>query len=133
MKIFNFIKKYQLILFLSFLVIILFFLKIFYKESEENKNNIIPTPIVLTPTKEVTKEKTNDFDYEVLNDGNPEYPLVRLLPYSTDFFKIIGYDDPYTLVVRVKNKNKLEVEEEIKEWIEKNIPGDNEHKIIFTE
>lgn len=130
MKFIEFIKKYQLILFLSFLVVVLIVLKIIYGNSNPDQNNIVlPT---LTPTPEII-QNTNDIDEEVLNDGNPEYPLKKVLPYTTDKFKIIGYDEPYTLVVRIKSGTKTEVEKEIRLWIDKNLPGDSEHKLIFTD
>jgi len=130
MKTIEFIKKYQIILFLSFFVVVLIVLKLIYNNGNKNQVDdkvLIPTPTLsrLTPTKGIS--------YEVLNDGNPDYPLKKLLPYSTDKFKIIGYDDPFILVVRIKSGTNIEVEKEIREWIEKNIPGDKEHKIIFTD
>lgn len=130
MKTIEFIKKYQIILFLGFFVVILIVLKLIY--GSQNKNQVNQIKIFPTPTM-AQQKPTNIISEEVLNDGNPDYPLKKLLPYSTDKFKIIDYDDPYILLVRIKSGTKIEVEEEIKQWIEKNIPGDKEHKIIYTE
>ena len=130
MKIIEFIKKYQLILMLVLLVIILIVLKLVY--GNENKNqtsNLSPTPTVISL---LISPKPTEISYEVLNDGNPDYPLQKLLPYSTDNFKIIGYDEPYTLVVKIKSGTKEENEKEIKQWIDKNFSGNTDHKIIFT-
>lgn len=127
MKIIEFIKKYQLILFLFFLVVILIVLKLVYGDEDKNQiSNLKPTPT------EIKIPESTEISYEALNDGNPEYPLSKLLPYITDNFKIIGYDNPYTLVVRIKSGTKEEIEKEIKQWIKNYIPGDKDHKIIFT-
>jgi hypothetical protein len=129
MKIIEFVKKYQLILVLSFLIIILLILKLIYgSKNESQTSNIIPTPV---PT--IIQQELTTISNEALNDGNPEYPLQKLMPYSTDNFKILGYDDPFTLIVRNKLGNKTENEKEIRKWIEENLPGDTKHKIIFLD
>lgn len=128
MKIIEFVKKYQIILFLSFLVIVLLVLQIVYKTKNQEEISI-PTP---TPTPTIIKPKEIDgISYEVLNDVNPNYPLKKLLPYSTDNFSILGYDDPFTLIVRNISGDEVTNEKEIRQWIEKYIPGDKEHKIVF--
>lgn len=117
-----------MVLFLSFLVIILIVLKIVYGDREDNNqvNQITPTPTI------IKEEIKPEIVYEALNDGNPDYPLKKVLPYSTDSFSIIGYDEPFTLLVRIKSGDKTEIEKEVKQWIEKYIPGDTDHKIIYA-
>ncbi len=93
--------------------------------NEEKTVNILPTPTV------IEKETLEELPIEVINDGNPEYPLAKLLPYTTNEFSVIGYDEAFVLVAKDKSENKVENEKEIKKWIEDNIPGDNLHKILW--
>ncbi|MDD4784895.1 MAG: hypothetical protein PHH12_00345 [Candidatus Shapirobacteria bacterium] len=63
----EFLKKYLIFVFLSFLIVILIFLKIVY--GDVNKKNelieIIPTPTIVFPDpKKITFEELNKMDYD---------------------------------------------------------------------
>ena len=104
-------------------------IKLSYKEEKKGEEPQL-TP---TPTQIPISPMISNFSYEEINDGNPEYPLQKKLPYTTDNFTIIGYDEPFTLVVRDKIGNQERVKGEVKEWIETYIPDDTKHKLVFLE
>lgn len=113
----NFFKKYFVFFFLGGLIIILILVKIFYGNTDKNKNidNITPT---LTPiiTKEITPTGiVGDESVDTEKNG----PTVDALPYQGKKMKITRYIKPEVLEVVVKKEeDKPEAEIEIKEWME---------------
>lgn len=134
MKLFEFLKKYQLILILSFLVVVLIFIKLIYGGENKNQINeikITPTPTVI-PT--IFLEPTinlNEVKKEISQDINYNYPLGQILPYSTENFIIERYTKPLVLEVEALNTDKVLVEKEVLEWIAKNEPDGLNHKIVW--
>ena len=53
------------------------------------------------------------------------------MPYSTKNFIVERYTKPLVLEVEALNEDKVLVEKEVKEWIEKNGPDPTTHKIVW--
>lgn len=132
MKLIEFIKKYQLVLFLSFLVIVLIIIKLIYKEDNKNQiETIVPTStpsptVLMEPTLSVEKFKT-----ETSLEINYDYPLAQILPYSTENFVIERYTKPLVIEVDALNIDKVLVEKQVMEWINKNGSTAESHKIVW--
>jgi hypothetical protein len=108
----NFVKKYFILFFLGFLILILIFLKIFYGDVDENNINIYPTS---TPIPTIIEMK-NDLDNPVSEENE-----TTILPYKGKLIQITGYLEPGKLeVVIKKEEDKLEAEKEVNLWVEKN-------------
>ena len=117
----NFIKKYLLILLLSFFIVVLTVTKISYKP-EINQN---PTQIVVvspTPTIEINIIETKN-----------NYPLEKILPYSGINFNILNYSKPLTLVVKVKSKDQDKTTKEMLDLFEKQGIDIESHKFEWEE
>ncbi|MDD4026829.1 MAG: hypothetical protein PHO75_01405 [Candidatus Shapirobacteria bacterium] len=130
MKLIEFIKKYQLVLILSFLVVVLIIVKFLYR-GEDKKEIIVP---VITPTPTVLIEPTvsvEEFKTEIGQEINYNYPLAQILPYSTENFKIERYTKPLVIEVEALNSDQVLVEKEVVEWINKNGSTAEKHKIVW--
>jgi hypothetical protein len=130
----NFCKKYQLVLFLSFIVVIMTIIKITYKpeypiKPNQTVNNISPIPTEISniiPT-EASKTSTLDLKNTASDSaqGKP-YSLEKLLPYKGKNFTIVRYTKPQVLEVKVvvTDLNDLsalkEVETNVKKFLSKN-------------
>lgn len=111
----EFFRKYFVLFFLGFLVVVLVLLKIFFgntKTNEIENKTITPTPSqVIIPT---ISEYQSD---------NPESEKseITVLPYMGKKMEVAGYLRPGVLVVLVeKEEDKVEAEVEFKEWLERN-------------
>lgn len=110
-------KRYQLIVFLSFLVVVLAGIKYLYKPDWSNYKT---TTILITPTPTYI-EKNND------------YPLKNILPYIGENFEIVEYEEPLILRVKVKVMDKEAVENEMTALFETQKIDINTHKFNWQE
>lgn len=124
----SFIKKYSVVIFLFFLVIVLFFLKFLYGEKVSNRTAVTES----TPTSTVAIKPTPTIELSMDVVGN--YPLYKLMPYETDDFIVSGYIEPLILNVKTLNKSKSlsEIEGEVRNWIKENGVNPDSHKIIWN-
>ena len=111
----EFFKKYFVLFFLGFLVIVLILLKIFFGNTKTNEiDNKITTP---TPSQAIIPTIS---EYQ---SDNPESERneTTVLPYRGKKMEIAGYLKPGVLVILIeKEEDKTEAEVEFKEWLEKN-------------
>ena len=137
MKFRDFLKKYQLILVMSAIVVILIAIKLTYNNQTITSTTIktvslTPTPTViqelLTPTIQglLTPIPTTTTNQEL--DISPDYPLQAQLPYSTKDFIIEDYYAPLILKVKVLIPSIDQAEKEVKQWIvESGMAADSHH------
>lgn len=111
-----FSKKYRLILLLSFLVVTLSVIKYFYKPDWSQENKVIEIKINPTPIPTL-----------VINKIENDYPLNNILPYTGVTFEIKQYEEPLTLLVKVKSKDKTAIEKEMLNLFEKQKIDINSH------
>ena len=135
MKIISLIKKYQLIIFLFFLIILLSWLKIRYGSKENNNGNeeITKEEIIIKTTPTVLPGKADILSNEIVNDGNPDFPLAKKLPYYSENFSVLDYIKELTLYVEIKNGSSEEVTKEVEAWIKEINPNIEKHEIIFKD
>lgn len=137
----EFLKKYQLILFLSCVLVIVLFVKLFYiPENEGSEIEMVP---VAEPTKSIInlREENNEIEdkedelfldedfesEEEIFDINPDYPLIYLLPYEGERFIAEDYVSEKVLLVKIKGDSFEESRNELQEWLDENegLPGEN--------
>ncbi|MDD4136133.1 MAG: hypothetical protein PHN66_03630 [Candidatus Shapirobacteria bacterium] len=111
----EFFKKYFVLFFLGFLVIVLILLKIFFGNTKTNEiDNKIITP---TPSQAIIPTIS---EYQS-DDPESERNETTVLPYRGKKMEIAGYLKPGVLVILIeKEEDKAEAEAEFKEWLEKN-------------
>lgn len=110
-------KKYFILFFLGFLVMVLFFLKFFYtgdnQKNEKGDLQIMPT-IIKTLTLAPTPIIGDEVDDSVIKDE-----VVNVLPYRGKKMQITGYLKPGVLEIAIKSEeDKLEAESEVEEWMQ---------------
>jgi hypothetical protein len=138
-NIISFIKKYQVIIFLSFLLGVLIIWKVLLIDKETKPAEapfLTPTPtltqkIVFTPappdnTQEIIGENENQKEFL------GKYPLVLKLPYPDKNF-YLRYDAPLSLEITSKNGWDEAKKQEILEWIERQGVDSSAHKIEWRE
>lgn len=111
----EFFKKYFVLFFLGFLVIVLILLKIFFGNTKTNEiDSKITTP---TPSQAIIPTIS---EYQS-DDPESERNETTVLPYRGKKMEIAGYLKPGVLVILIeKEEDKAEAEAEFKEWLEKN-------------
>lgn len=121
----DFFRKYFVLFFLAFLVIVLILLKVFFRSSEISEiNEKIVTPI---PTQMVVPTIVQ---YQS-DDPKSEEGETVVLPHRGKKMEIAGYLKPGVLVILIeKEEDKIEAEAEFKEWLEKN-PSFKENSFEF--
>ena len=125
----DFLKKYQVILVLSCIVIVMGYIKLTYKFDE---SQVVDTSLLITPTpqSEMSPTPTPDQESLAVPDLNGEkYPAWKLLPYYGEGFVIDRYVAPMTLAVKPKGLDKKLVETEVKAWLVENKFDGANHKI----
>lgn len=129
MRIKEFLKRYQIVLFLSFLVVALVIIKVTTKKESPTNQSVItttPTPTMILPTPTPTRE-----EMEESQDIDFNYPLERILPYKTDDFIIEKYVAEQVLKVKAISENKIKIIEEINKWIASYDLEPGSHKIVW--
>lgn len=112
-------RKYQVIVFLSMVVVVMSMIRWRYGYKEVTLTETQPTP---TETKVApVKSKTVD----------PEYPLWEILPYSGRGFVVEKYAAPLQLVISVRGLDEKLAEAEVNKWLEEQGPRGANHKIII--
>ncbi|MFA6358999.1 MAG: hypothetical protein WCY09_10125 [Candidatus Omnitrophota bacterium] len=111
----EFFKKYFVLFFLGFLVMILVLLKLFYGNTETNKSE----DIIITPTlKQIVTPTVIKYESDNPESEKNEFTV---LPYRGIKMEIAGYSKPGVLVILIeKEEDKTEAEAEFKQWLEKN-------------
>lgn len=130
----EFIKKYQLIIFLSAIILILLVIKLTNKNTETSPLLVQPTP-TQQPTPTVVILKPEEID-TVNNptDRDPNYPLDYLLPYQTKNFEVKKYIEPLVLLIKINDKSNIEkIKTEAQEWVTINEIKIGSHKIVWEE
>lgn len=113
-------------------MIVLIFIKLIYSGKNNNQTEVI-VPII-TPTPVVSVEptiSTKEFQTEISQEINYDYPLAQILPYSTENFIIERYTKPLVIEVEALNSDKVLVEKQVMEWINKNGSTAESHKIVW--
>ncbi len=114
----DFLKKYFILIFLGFLVVVLILLKIFYSNNEIKENNSISLTPTETPTETIGDNLvlTPTAAEQYVNDDPKEDDTI-VLPYKGKKIEITGYSKIGVLEVLIeKEEDKLEAEIEFKEW-----------------
>jgi hypothetical protein len=117
----EFFKKYFMLFFLGFLIMVLILLKIFYGSAKNNNTEnitITPTPSqIVVPTQIITP---TIIEYESDNPRSENNEVV-VIPYKGKIMEIAGYLKPGVLVILIeKEEDKDKAETEFKEWLKKN-------------
>ncbi|MFA6184565.1 MAG: hypothetical protein WCT51_04075 [Candidatus Shapirobacteria bacterium] len=116
----EFLKKYFMLFFLGFLVIVLIILKVFYGSTQTNNTEnitITPPSQIVVPTQIITP---TIIEYESDNPRSENNEVV-VIPYKGKIMEIAGYLKPGVLVILIeKEEDKDKAETEFKEWLEKN-------------
>ena len=110
------LRKYQLVIIMSLILLLMVWSKIKWGNQSTNSNNI-PT-ISTTPTQELSKV-------------DDEYELWNKLPYRGKGFTIEKYIDKKTLQISIKGIDKKIAENEIYEWLNKNNVATESYKLII--
>ena len=120
-------KKYNLIILLSFVAVGMGIIKIVYKEgSNQTKiESITPTPTASQLGEQATPTIDSSFD--------KNYPLWRLLPFSGEGFTVEKYVSPLTLSVGLSGANKKTVIKELEKLFEENKIATDSHKLVWEE
>lgn len=108
----EYLKKYQIIIFLSLVVGMMAWIKLTYKPTVEETVVVKPTISVPTPTAVPTTEIS-----EAEKAADEQMPLWRLLPYQGENFLVKSYSDIDKLVVIKKGISKVETEKRVKQWL----------------
>lgn len=129
-----FIKKYQLILLLSFTVVVLGLIKMTYKYDEKSDPKAQAALKMLTPIPTITPTPTFELSLEPpqiletpaspsakdLRIDEKKYPLWNQLPYYGKGFIVDQYSGPGILRVQVSGIDKKIARQEVELWIKKN-------------
>ncbi|MGB9911487.1 MAG: hypothetical protein ACPLKP_02675 [Microgenomates group bacterium] len=136
-----------LILGLSFIASILFFLKIIANQKTTPSpffpslsltptpfSAFTPTPTILekmTPSPTFSPEGKGDNPQTILDSLKIKFPLIEYLPYETQNF-LVDYIAPLHLEVKIKNKiDKNLIEKEVLDWISSLGIDPQTHKIDY--
>lgn len=106
----EFLRKYQIIIGLSFVVMVMAVVKMVYKPTEEPVLKEIV--VTITPTAVPTVPTDN---YE--EKADKLMPLWRLLPYQGDGFVVENYAEVGVLIVRKKSITEAETKKRVEKWI----------------
>lgn len=109
-----FLKKYQVILVLSAVVMGMWWIRKNYQWKEE-VSVAAPTPTGAT---------------EEMKDS--QYPLWKKLPYFGEGFVVEKYIEPMTLKIESKGLDGEIVEKKVKEWLEENKEASDSHKLVIN-
>lgn len=125
-----FLKKYQLILFLSFVAISLFFIKInnSYKNVEVKTQTQIPTTI--TPTSIIKKEEN---ETEVIKESSESAKIKTLIPYVNKDFVIESFDSIKTFKVKTLTSDKVVVAQGMLKWFQENKLKATDYQVVFID
>lgn len=134
----KFLKKYQLILLLSCILVIIIFIKFSYTDENKvdngikTKENIKEIEILVDLEEEYKAEIPIIENEEIDNledpiDTNPDYPLISLLPYEGEKFIAEEYISEKVLLMKIKGDSFEESRIEAAEWLIKYewAPGEN--------
>lgn len=111
------LKKYQGVIFLIVILLILSFLKIKYRNVEWEEG-----PAMITPT--VTPTRAPQI--------NENYPLWNEIPFEGKGFVVDHYTEPLVLTVNIETlTDKKVVTEEIYNWMRENKVATESHKLVF--
>ena len=125
----NTLEKYQIIIYLVLVVMIMTVVKVKYGVVEENpktknqKPTNTPTVVMLKPTSPAVTPTI---------DVSDDYPLWRQLPYSGDGFTVDKYTAPMTLQMTITTATSTAASNAIKEWINSFPEIKRQHKIILV-
>jgi len=129
-KIFKFIKKYQLIIFLAVVAGLMAGYQLFFMDKNGQEAEILtPTP---TPTINITPEQSEKgiSKEQVVNKLLDEFPLTPSLPYPDDDANVV-YIAPLTLEIRLKKTDNLKRREKILNWIRQQGIDPQTHEITW--
>ncbi|MDD2483002.1 MAG: hypothetical protein PHE32_00520 [Candidatus Shapirobacteria bacterium] len=146
MNIKEFIKKYSIIIFLSLLVIVFIFVKIYFgeKNSIPIDNSLVPTPTVIESkglSKEILTEYGNVQTKEDLNvllsklsedqinqlpEIDPHYSLKLILPYESETFIVKSYLKANVLLVKAVGNDFEKSKNDLMLWLNKKKEGQGE-------
>jgi hypothetical protein len=124
MNVKDFLKKYQLVLVLSFIVISLFIIKQVYgykgnEVVEEIKISPTPTMVIITPT---ISEK----------EATETARIRSLIPYSNKDFTVVDYEaSSSTFKIKTDLKSKENVIQKIIVWLQKNNLDPVKYQVVF--
>jgi len=109
----KFLKKYFLVLLLSFIAVGMIVFKINYKSDySQNVSNINTSTI---------ENKENN------------YPLENKLPYYGKNFTILEYIEPLVIKIKVVSDNKEDISDEMILFFKENNLEINSHKFVFED
>jgi len=131
-KIFKFIKKYQLIIFLVVIASLMAGYQLFFMDkSDQNADVLTPTPTPI-PAINITPEQSEKgiSKDQVINKLLDEFPLTPSLPYPEDDANVV-YTAPLTLEIRLKKTDNLERRESILDWIRQQGIDPQTHEITW--
>lgn len=120
----QFFKRYFILISLSFLIMVLIFLKINYKNTE-TENKIIKT----TPTPTITSQDINDTGD--ITEEDPTRYLQNLLPYEEENFIVKNYIEGKVLLVKAKTSDTKRAEEDLRKWLNSVEDRLGENKIVW--
>jgi hypothetical protein len=129
----QFIKKYQIILMLSGILVAMVTVKMFYGGKQEAQpvapaSQVIGTQIKPTetrmPTVTIEPEPTV---------SESDYPLWQSLPYLGEGFTVEKYTDKLTLLIKLKGVDKNIAKKGVETWLIENGWEKDSHKLMFEE
>lgn len=116
-----FVKKYQLILFLSFMVIMMAVIKLTYKPSvstvSQQASFLTPTTLPTLQVSIAPTDSASDSATSWEKVADQTMPLWRLLPYKGEGFTIEAYQNKGVLAVTLNSGTKSEALKAITTWI----------------
>ncbi len=130
-KIFEFFKKYQIILGLALLAGLIISYKLLFPQTTSQAPGPSPTPIPtptnsLLPTPESEKGVTEE---KLLKDLLIDFPLAPYLPYPDKNKLIIRYSGPLTLEIFIKQAGVTK--QDALDWISSKKVDPQTHQIIW--
>ncbi len=122
------LEKYQIIIYLVLVIMIMAVIKVKYGATEENSKDKTQSPLI-TPTVEELKPTSPAATPTI--DPKDDYPLWRLLPYSGEGFVVDKYTAPMTLEMTITTATSQDASKAVKEWINSFPEIKRQHKIII--
>ncbi len=141
MNLFQFVKKYQLILILSFIAISLFIIKSVYGYKDSGVKpeiSISPTPSAsaeISPTNIPTipvSSSSSKLKTSIIKEVSKSATNKLKLPYSSKNFIVQEFDSVNTFKVKLLNPDKAVVIQEIIKWLEKNGLNPVDYQVVFV-
>jgi len=129
-KVFKFIKKYQLIIFLAIIALLMGGYQLFFMNEGQQKTELLtPTP---TPTIKITPQQSEKgiSKEQAIDKLLDEFPLTPSLPYPENDANVV-YTAPLTLEIRLKKTDNIERREKILDWIRAQGIDPQTHKITW--